>query len=120
MNKRLITSLITGALLGIICIIGGSIRAGGITGNGLYLTALWYNRVIIGLVVGLAGSWQITQSSLNRYIRGALLGLMVSAAFFLSSGMRDIIAFIAGIVYGIIIEYVAYRFDKAKCKGYDY
>ncbi|MGA1841143.1 MAG: hypothetical protein ACMUIU_11010 [bacterium] len=111
MNKRLIISLITGALLGIICIIGGGIRARGIAGNELYLAAMWYNRVIIGLVVGLAGSWQITHTTLNRYIRGALLGLMVSAAFFLSTGMRDVIAFIAGIVYGIIIEYVAYRFE---------
>ena len=111
MNKRLFTSLITGAFLGIICVIGGSIRARGLTGNEMYLAAMWYNRVIIGLIIGLAGSWQIIRGSLNRYVRGALLGLAVSTAFFLSTGMRDIIAFIAGIVYGIITEYVAYRFE---------
>ena len=111
MNKRLLTSLITGAFLGIICVVGGSIRARGLIGNEIYLAAMWYNRVIIGLVIGLAGSWKIIRGPLNRYVRGALLGLVVSTAFFLSTGMRDIIAFIAGIVYGIITEYVAYRFE---------
>ena len=79
-------------------------------GNELYLIAMWYNRVIIGLVVGLAGERQVTRGSLNRYVRGALLGMAVSAAFFVSTGMRDIITFIAGILYGMIIEYVAQRY----------
>jgi hypothetical protein len=109
MKKRLIVSVITGALLGVICIIGGSIRAGGLRGNELYLIALWYNRVIMGLMIGFAGGWQIVRGGANRYVRGALLGLLVSAAFFLSSGFRDPIAFVAGIVYGLIIEFVAAR-----------
>jgi hypothetical protein len=111
LNKRLKTSVVVGALLGVFCIIGGSVRAGGLAGNELYLLALWYNRVIIGLTIGLAGQWRLVNGARNRYIRGALLGFLVSSAFFLSTEMRDTIAFFAGIVYGVIIEYVAQRYD---------
>jgi len=110
LKKRLIISLTTGALLGVICIIGGTIRAGGFKGNEFYIIGMWYNRIIIGLVLGLAAELKLVSNPANRYARGALLGLVVSLAFFISTGMRDIPALIAGILYGIIIEFVAYRF----------
>ena len=105
-SNRLLASLVMGVILGIICIVGGSARAGGITGNELYLVAMWYNRVIIGLVIGFAGQWVIVKHAINRYIRGGLLGLFVSTAFFLSTNLRDFQAFVAGIFYGMIIELV--------------
>jgi hypothetical protein len=110
LGKRLNVSLIAGAVLGVVCIVGLGVRSGGLAGRELYAVALWYNRVIMGLVVGLAGAWQIVREPLNRYLRGALLGLLVSAAFFLSTGMQDIVSFLAGIVYGLIIDVVAYRY----------
>ena len=106
MRKRLRVSIITGAVLGVICIIGGSIRTGGIVGNLPYLAGMWYNRVIIGLVVGLGGQLRIARGAANRYLRGALLGLIVSFAFFLSTGFADPVAFVAGILYGVICEFV--------------
>ena len=104
--KRLGLSLLSGALLGVICIIGGSARAGGFSGNEWYIIGMWYNRVIIGLVIGLAGNLVLVKNKFNPYLRGALLGLLVSSAFFLTSGLRDTTAFLAGILYGIIIEFV--------------
>ncbi|MFC1541728.1 hypothetical protein ACFL50_04670 [Candidatus Latescibacterota bacterium] len=112
MKKRLTISLITGALLGIVCIIGTSVREGGYQNNTLYLFAMWYNRVIIGLTVGFSDSFHISNSSYERYIRSGIIGLLVSLAFFLTSGFRDYIAFIAGIFYGLIIEHVASRYSK--------
>jgi hypothetical protein len=44
--------------------------------------------------------------------RGAILGLLVSFAFYSSTGFADIIGLIAGIIYGVIIEYVAFRLGK--------
>lgn len=111
MKKRLTVSLITGALLGIVCIIGVGIRTGKLGGNGLFLLAMWYNRVVMGLMIGLAGGWQLVDGAWNRYLRGGLLGFLVSLAIFLSTGLRDVPAFLAGIVYGLIIEYVAGRYD---------
>jgi hypothetical protein len=49
--------------------------------------------------------------------RGALLGLLVSFAFYSSTGFEDVIGFIAGIVYGIIIEFVALKLDKKLLKA---
>jgi|SRR6056297_1497372 len=107
-KKRMIISLITGAILGVFCIIGASIRFGGETSTYL-LFALWYNRIIMGLVIGLSA-----KRSEMTYIlaRGAVLGLLVSFAYFATTGFTDVVSFIAGIFYGMIIEYVAYRFDK--------
>ena len=105
MSKRLVGAVIIGAFLGVICIVGGSARAGGWAGNETYLIAMWYNRVIIGLLIGLAGRWDPLPGPLNRYVRGLLLGTAVSLAFFLTTGFQDIIAFFAGGVYGVIIEY---------------
>jgi hypothetical protein len=110
-KKRLKISVVAGALLGVFCVIGGSVRAGGLAGNESFLFAMWYNRVIIGLTIGLAGQWRLVNGARNRYVRGALLGLLVSSAFFLSTEMRDTIAFFAGIVYGVIIEFVVRGYD---------
>jgi len=109
MNKRrMITSLITGAILGVVCIIGATIRFGGEASTYL-LFALWYNRIIMGLVIGLSSK----KSEMSYVlIRGAVLGLVVSFAYFATTGFTDVVSFIAGIVYGVIIEYAAFRFDR--------
>ncbi|MEC9490040.1 MAG: hypothetical protein UMU04_03765 [Halanaerobiales bacterium] len=106
LDKKLKVSIITGALLGVICIIGGGIRMG-YSGNGLYLFALWYNRLIMGVLIGLTNM----KPGVNGLIRGGFLGLIVSLAFYLSTGMTDLISFIAGIIYGIIIVAAARKFE---------
>ncbi len=107
-NKRMVISLITGAILGVFCIIGASTRTGG-EASTYILFALWYNRIIMGLVIGLAPK---KSEIVYILIRGALLGLLVSFAYYATTGFEDIVSFLAGIVYGVIIEYAAYRFDK--------
>ncbi len=109
MNKRLALSVLSGAVLGIFCIIGGSVRLGW-EGNQLLLFALWYNRLVMGILIGLAGNLIIVKSDWNWALRGAVLGLIVSGAYFLTSGVSDWVSFFAGIVYGVIIEYVLNRF----------
>ncbi len=95
--------------MGIFCIIGVSIRLG-LAGNELFLLATWYNRLLMGLVIGLAGAWQLSKTKSNPLLRGFILGLMVSLALFLSTELRDPIGFAAGIVYGIIIDFVASKY----------
>jgi hypothetical protein len=104
-TKRLIVTLITGALLGIVCIIGANIR--GTVESTYLLFALWYNRIIMGILIGVIDK-EIPLS--KRLIRGGILGLLVSFAYFASVGFTDSTSFVAGIVYGVIIEYAAYRF----------
>ena len=108
--KILGASILAGAVLGVICIIGGSLRAGGFAGNEIYLLGMWYNRLVIGLAMGLAAffPWQ-KQNPLNCYSRALLIGLGISFAFYLSSGFRDPIAFLAGGVYAVIIAWITAR-----------
>jgi len=100
MTKRMKEALIGGALLGIVCVVGAYIRSGSAVSPG-FVFSLWYNRVIIGLVVG--APWK-TQKRSKALLRGAFLGLVVSFAFYSSTGFQDHISFVAGILYGAIIE----------------
>jgi len=109
-KKRLVIALICGALLGIICVIDVGLRLG-FGGNELFILATWYNRVIMGLVIGLAGGMTVIKGKFNVLLRGLLLGLMVSLALFLSTELLDPLGFMAGIVYGVIIDYLASKYS---------
>lgn len=103
-NKRLILSTGLGAILGLFCVIGVSGRVP-ISGNELFFIGMWYNRVVMGFMIGLAGEiFLINNEKLNPVVRGALLGLFITSAIFLSSQAKDIMSFFAGIAYGIIID----------------
>lgn len=99
-------AVITGAVLGVLCIIGVGGRIG-FHGNELFLFAMWYNRVIMGLLIGLAGGLKIIDSENNYIVRGLILGLLVSSAITLTSGFMDVPSFFAGVVYGVIIDLAA-------------
>lgn len=100
MSKRLKIGLIAGGLLGVLCVIGAYARSGG-TADAIFVFSLWYNRVIIGLVIG--APWIETDRT-TSLMRGGILGLLVSFAFYATTGFQDPVSFIAGIVYGVLIE----------------
>ena len=100
MSKRLKIGLVAGALLGVLCVIGAYVRSAG-TADATFVFSLWYNRVIIGLVIG--APW-IEADRKTSLIRGGILGLMVSFAFYATTGFQDPVSFMAGIVYGVLIE----------------
>lgn len=108
MKKRIVISIITGSLLGILCIIGAGVRMG-FVGNEVFLAATWFNRFMMGAVIGLAGGLKITKSY-NPLIRGGLLGLMVTFSLYISTNFIDTPGFIAGIIYGVIIDAVATKY----------
>ena len=107
LTKRMKVSVLTGVALGVVCIIGALIRSGGTSGI-YFLFALWFNRVLMGMVIGL-----ITEKAkyLTMILRGASLGLIVSFAFYSATGFTDFVSFLAGVVYGIIIEFVARKYS---------
>jgi hypothetical protein len=111
--RRLTISAIVGAILGVFCIIGVGARIpGGYLPNIVFLIGMWYNRVIMGLLIGLAGNIQILKSDTapklgNAFLRGLIFGILVSSAIFLSTEFRDLLSFFAGIAYGIIIDVIA-------------
>lgn len=109
-GKRILVGTVAGALLGILCIVGVGYRIG-FAGNWGFLLAVWYNRVVMGLVIGLASGFEIISSDKNKYLRGFILGTLVTLAVSLSTGFRDLPSFFAGMAYGVIIDYVATRFE---------
>ena len=107
-KKRMIITLITGAILGVVCIIGAQLRSGGVLQE-WYLFAFWFNRLLMGMVFG------FLPTNINlpkRLIRGAILGLIISFSFYVATVYFDTTGFLVGIVYGMIIEAVAYKLDK--------
>jgi hypothetical protein len=109
-TRRMAVSLIAGAILGVVCIVGATIRAGGGLGA-VFLFAFWYNRVLLGFVIGLLDG----QNKLPYLLaRGAVVGLVVSFAFYSSIGFGDPVGFIAGIIYGVLIEGAAFWFTQRR------
>ena len=100
MNKRMKVSLIGGALLGLFCVVGAYVRSG-FTASPEFIFSLWYNRLILGLVIGAPWTATVRKEAL---LRGALFGLLVSFAFYISTGFQEHISFVAGIFYGVILE----------------
>ena len=103
--KRISLGVLSGALLGIVCIIGASIRQD--DPSTLFLFAFWFNRVVMGLAIGMLP----VSSKQPLVLKGAILGTFISFAFYSTTEFQDLIGFLAGIVYGIIIDLVIYYFD---------
>ena len=100
MNKRLKMALAGGAVLGLICVAGAYVRSGFTASPGMVFS-LWYNRVVMGLMIG--APWPRVNMG-KALVRGALFGMLVSFAYYSSTGFQDHVSFVAGIVYGIILE----------------
>lgn len=103
MNRRLLLATITGGLLGVVCIIGANLRFGGDLSSA-YLFGFWFNRLLMGVVIGLL---PVCDNPKYYLPRGVIVGLFVSFAFYSATEFLDLTGFLVGAVYGVIIEYVA-------------
>jgi len=107
MKKRIVITIITGALLGVFCIVGVTLRTSGDIASA-YLFSFWFNRVLMGLMFGLL---PVNINLSKRLFRGFILGIFVSFAFYSATEFNDLTGFLAGGLYGIIIEFVAFKFE---------
>jgi MFS family permease len=98
-DKRLLVSMITGALLGVVCILGANLRYQDSLET-WYLFAFWFNRFLMGLMIGLI---PINGKLSMRLLKGSLLGLIVSFAFYSATDYLDLMGFLVGALYGAII-----------------
>jgi hypothetical protein len=103
-------SVITGSILGIFCIIGASLRMGNQI-EVTYLFSLWFNRLLMGILIG--APWT-SKKMINAITRGAFFGFFVSFQFFIFTNFTDVVSFVAGIIYGIIIELVVFQLTHDK------
>jgi hypothetical protein len=119
--KRVVFATILGAILGVFCILGASGRLGGWMGNEVLLIGLWYNRVIMGVIIGFAGDFNLIKNGfrlkwLNSTLRGVTFGILVSLQFYLTTNLLDLLSFLAGIAYGIVIDLLSTSFTQKSKK----
>jgi hypothetical protein len=101
--KRVMISTALGVLAGIICAHGSAGSVPGLTIP--ILAAIFYDRVLLGFVVGIADG-----ISLHPILRGAIIGAIVSLEIAIPSGTTGgAILLGAGMLYGAIIDLVATR-----------
>ena len=118
--KRLILSIPLGMIMGVICILGLSQRIpveGVAPNNTIYLLGGWYERLIMGVMIGFAGELVIFKSKknlLNAFVRGAILGLFTSAGFGFFQQFVDLPFFFASIIFGGTIDIIATYFSSNK------
>ncbi len=108
-TKRLLVGTGFGMLLGIFCILGVSQRIPTYVFNDVsYLAAAWYNRVIMGIIIGLAGELELIKNSktTNSILRGAIIGAIVSVEFGIFGQTLEIMFFFAGIMFGVINDFL--------------
>jgi len=111
MNKRAVIGLLSGAVLGIFCIIGINFRMGDQV-DGVFLFAIWFNRLVMGLMIGFYSP--VSNRIMNSLLRGALLGLLVSFSFYVATDFLDLTGFLAGIFYGVIIDIICTKYGVKK------
>jgi hypothetical protein len=114
-RKRLLACMIGGVLSAIICLVGKQIVYGfpEITWEALAVTVA--NRLLLGFVIGIS-CWRI-----NYLLHGAILGLIVSLSvsigFFPTNSLSFFLYTPAGIVYGILIEWLSTDVFKAPMRA---
>ncbi len=122
--KRLWISTLTGAVLGVACIIGvGQRIPGTYADNIVYLMGIWAMRVLLGMIIGLAEGivfikGEQWQKWVNAGIRGILFGLVFSVTLLLIDPflVSRWTTFAAGIAYGPITDLIATWLGKKKEK----
>ncbi|MBN1848128.1 MAG: hypothetical protein JW932_06035 [Deltaproteobacteria bacterium] len=111
MNKRSLIGLLSGVVLGVFCVLGAHLRMGD-QATGVFLFATWLNRVIMGLMIGFYSP--VSNKLISSGLRGAVLGFMVSLSLFVGTDFLDLTGFIAGIIYGVIIDIVCTKYGIQK------
>lgn len=116
-KKRMFASLLLAAFFGLGCAYGTStVEIEGFTATLPYLATIFYGRLLMGFMIGLAGGVAILEGeTLNAVLRGAAIGIISSIAISFYGGGSIFI--MAGIVYGIITDVVATKFQEKRDFG---
>ncbi len=116
-GKRLAIATLLGAILGVFCALGVSQRlpAEPVPSETLYLVNAWLQRLVMGVMVGLAGGLRIVgelHGSLNALVRGALVGAFTSISFAFFGQQVSVTYLGAGVFFGVINDVVTTRIAR--------
>ena len=107
--RRLTVGTVLGALLGVVCVSGVSQRlpAAPVPNETLYLVNAWFQRLLMGVLVGLAGWIRLVgrvDSGLNAAMRGVLCGALTSVPFAFLGQEVTVTYFLAGLGFGCVCD----------------
>jgi len=113
-GKRMLVSLLLASFFGAGCAYGTSTaQIPGFTVTMPYLETIFYARLLMGVIIGLAGGVVLLKGAVkNAAVRGAIIGAVCSISISFYGGAAIFIA--AGIVYGIITDVVATKLSGKK------
>ena len=112
--KRMGISLLLAGFFGAGCAYGTSTaQIPGFTATMPYLLTIFYGRLLMGFIIGLAGGVVLVKGALkNAALRGGTIGAVCSIGISFYGGAAVFIT--AGIVYGVITDCVATRLSGKK------
>lgn len=112
--KRMAIALVLGALFGLFCVYGTTmVDVPGVEVTMLLLATIFYNRLLIGFVIGLSEDIMLVGGELlNSAVRGGILGVIIGLAITIPGGWDSAILLVFSLVYGVITDVVATRFGK--------
>ncbi|UCD03175.1 MAG: hypothetical protein JSV63_00885 [Candidatus Aenigmatarchaeota archaeon] len=110
--KRMGIALTLAGIFGFFCAWGTSnVEIPGFEMTMPYLLTIFYGRLLVGLVIGLAEHVKLVAGEMkNAAVRGGILGAIVTVVISFYGGAGVFI--LAGIIYGIITDVLATRFGK--------
>lgn len=105
--KRMIIAILVASFFGFFCAYGTSmVEIPGFEMTAEYLATIFYSRLMIGLIIGVAEDFKITgKEPVNSLVRGGVLGGLMSGTISFYGGAVIFIA--AGVIYGAITDFVA-------------
>ena len=93
--KRVLFATLIGMVLGVLCILGQAQRGpeNPLPNATIYLLHAWYNRVLMGMMIGFAGDWiLVKQKPLMNAVNSAssvpLLSLFICTSSFMEHEMQ--------------------------------
>lgn len=106
--KRIGWGTLCGMIAGIICVLGNIPNIPIDSANASYLVIAFWERTILGLIIGCFGSVEIKKGNpiVDAIIRGAFFGMSLSWHMAFFSNIFSINYFFAGIVFGILIDII--------------
>jgi len=114
-QRRLLVCMLGGVIAAAVCLVGRQVFFGSPPITWDTVAGTMANRVLLGFVIAISG-WRI-----NHFAHGALIGLIVSLTasigFLLSEPFRFLLYTTAGVVYGILIEWLSTDLFKAPIKA---
>ena len=117
--KRLIFAILFGVIFSLLCMTGVYFlvpETSLIPNKILYMAGAFYNRIIMGVLIGFASELKIIKdkdNTLNSIVRGAILGIVVSVGFAFLQAYTNINFFIMGIIFGLLNDFITTKLTKS-------